>query len=157
MKTSELEKNQFLLLETSQKILESGISISSKVQGISMLPLLWPNEIVLIEPINNYKIQIGDILLIKKDHRFIAHRLLKKNKTQHKEMLITKGDSNFKEDEPTDLESIYGLIKAVQIKNGEFVEIKIRKPFLNLILNRLPFISTLIFKVIGKIYLKFGR
>ena len=77
----------------------------------SMWPELKVGSLVFIEGIDGRDAQIGDIIVFRNDktNTFTIHRVveLKKN------TLITKGDANFKKDEPVSYENIVGRTVVV--------------------------------------------
>jgi hypothetical protein len=58
-----------------------------KVRGNSMLPSLWPGDLVTIAAQAFQNIQAGDIVLYWRESRFFMHRVRHK-----REILITRGD-----------------------------------------------------------------
>ncbi len=143
---------RYLILETSQEILKDGIPIRCKVGGISMLPLLWPDDVIIIDPIDIEQIAIGDIVVFKLDNRLVAHRLISISSNNNSKFLFTKGDSNLKKDEPFSAELLIGVVRNV-VKNELFIPINQRKSLQFQLLAKFPIINSLIFKVVGKLYL----
>lgn len=143
---------RYLILETSHQILKDGIPIRCKVGGISMLPLLWPGDVIIIDPIIIEQIAIGDIVVFKQDNRLVAHRLISISNINNSKFLFTKGDSNLKRDEPFSAESLIGIVRNV-IKNEILIPINQRKSLQFQLLTKFPIFNSLIFKVVGKLYL----
>ncbi len=143
---------RYLILETSHEILKDGIPIRCKVGGISMLPLLWPGDVIIIDPIDIEQIAIGDIVVFKLDNRLVAHRLISISSNNNSKFLFTKGDSNLKKDEPISAELLIGVVRNV-VKNELFIPINQRKSLQFQLLTKFPIINSLIFKVVGKLYL----
>ena len=65
-----------------------------RVRGESMLPTLWPGEIVTIEHCSFEELQPNDIVLAHRDDRLFLHRLLER----HERTFILRGDSVPKSD-----------------------------------------------------------
>ena len=56
--------------------LHVGGQVRLEVRGESMLPALWPSDMVEIERCSSQDIQAGDILLAQRDGRLFLHRLI---------------------------------------------------------------------------------
>jgi signal peptidase len=73
--------------------LRAGGSIRLQVLGSSMLPSVWPGDIVNVDggPID--EIVPGDIVLCERESRFFVHRLVGRYESQSGVFWITRGDS----------------------------------------------------------------
>ena len=56
-------------------VLRSGSTISLRALGTSMLPALWPGDLVTIVPVPLGAIRPGEIVLCVRNGRFCIHRL----------------------------------------------------------------------------------
>lgn len=90
---------------------------SLKAEGESMKPLLLPDDNVFIKKVGFNKLQIGDIIVYKKNKRLITHRLIYKNK-QH---VITKGDNNLECDHKLLPKQIVGKVIKIKRDNIFFI------------------------------------
>lgn len=90
-----------------------GRPVEFKARGGSMTPTIVDGDSILICP--NTKLQVGDIVLMRFDHGYIAHRLVKISG----EMVITKGDFMTSEDPPAGIEDVMGNV--VLIKRGSYL------------------------------------
>ena len=80
-----------------------------KVRGNSMLPSLWPGDLVTIEAQMLTNIQGGDIILYWRDARFFILRV------QHKiETLIARGDCMSYADAPVAASELLGRVLSVR-------------------------------------------
>jgi hypothetical protein len=55
---------------------EGRLLVRGEIQGESMLPTLWPGDVVEIESCSLEDVQTGDILLARRDDRLVLHRLV---------------------------------------------------------------------------------
>ncbi|MGB9883681.1 MAG: signal peptidase I, partial [Microgenomates group bacterium] len=87
--------------------------IPFKSTGTSMLPILYPDDIIYFKKIPFSKIKVNDIVVFKKNSQLITHRVIYKNKKH----VITKGDNNPKSDGKIFPKQIIG--KVYQIKRND--------------------------------------
>jgi len=105
-----------------------------QVSGSSMLPTLWPGDIVLIESRppsqRNLSDMVGNILLYERDGRFFLHRLigLRTNEDFPSEaLLITRGDAMPQDDPPVPAGCLLGVLAGVR-RGSEWVAVPQRIP-----------------------------
>ena len=75
-----------------------------QISSDSMANTLKTNDYFLIRKTNNYK--VGDIVTFKREERLVTHRIIRIDGDK----IITKGDSNFKEDESITIDRIVGKV-----------------------------------------------
>jgi hypothetical protein len=61
--------------------------------GYSMLPTLWPGEILTIQAQTLEQVQPSEVVLFSREGRFFIHRVVRKVKTGPEARLITRGDA----------------------------------------------------------------
>ena len=66
-------------LELATEVLRSGGAIRLQALGTSMLPSVWPGDLLSIEPAPGKDMVPGDIVLVARDARFFVHRLIEKD------------------------------------------------------------------------------
>jgi len=93
-----------------------------KAFGTSMLPALWPGDLVTIRSCTFDEASRGDIVLCLRDGRFYLHRVLQKTSGSSGPQLCTRGDSMPMPDPPVSPSEILGKACAID-RNGKFVEI----------------------------------
>lgn len=81
--------------------------------GKSMVPVLWPKDILYIKKLSFNKIKVDDIVLTHNEKFLFAHRVIYKNS----DFVVTKGDNNTISDGKIAAEKIIG--KVEKIKRGE--------------------------------------
>ena len=98
------------------EILRAGGSIRLIAQGSSMLPAIWPGEVLEISSIPAEAAVVGDIVLVEHDGRFFIHRLIAKSDSGG----ITRGDS-LPEDDPVMVPSVLlGRVCAIH-RRGQVI------------------------------------
>lgn len=86
------------------------------VRGESMLPSLWPYDIVQIESASLDRVRQGDIVLAYRDGRFYLHRLLSVCGSG----FISRGDSMPVADPAYSADSLVGKLTAIE-RSGKMV------------------------------------
>jgi len=108
------EKYKDTLTDLINEELNSGKAFCFVVSTVSMLPLIKPeDEIVLRKhPLNTLK--RGDVVVFEKYRELYTHRLLYRRMSGSKIELITKGDNSFIADEAISEKDLLG--KVIRIK-----------------------------------------
>ena len=86
-----------------------------RVQGTSMLPSLWPGDLIEVARRSPAEIEAGAIILYARDQRLFAHRVLKKEAREDDYLLVARGDRLSRPDPPVWSEELLarGLTKSV--------------------------------------------
>jgi len=66
-----------------------------KLRGVSMLPMLKPDDLIKIECVLSSELRFGDIITFYRDNALITHRYLGKSKYNGRLYAIEKGDNSF--------------------------------------------------------------
>jgi hypothetical protein len=100
-------------LDLAVEVLRSSGAIRLQALGTSMLPSVWPGDILSIENQPVDQIFPGDIVLVARDRRFFVHRLIEKRNSQW----ITRGDSLPQNDAPVADAQVLGKVFAIHRKS----------------------------------------
>jgi hypothetical protein len=100
-------------LDLAAEILGSGGAIRLQALGTSMLPSIWPGDVLSIESKMREDIFPGHIVLVARDRRFFVHRLIEKRNSQW----ITRGDSLPQNDIPVAGIQVLGKVSTIHRKN----------------------------------------
>jgi signal peptidase I len=99
--------------ELSVGILKAGRSVRFKARGSSMVPLIRDGDNLLVEPVENTSLRVGDILLCSvQSDRVIVHRVVKRCKADGKFLL--QGDRVPEPDGWIDLVQILGRVTEIE-------------------------------------------
>jgi signal peptidase I len=93
--------------------LRAGDSIRLQVLGSSMLPSIWPGDVVSIDKISIDEIVRGDIVVCERDDRLFVHRLLSKTASNNGIRWETRGDSMAQNDPPFSEGQLLGRVSAI--------------------------------------------
>lgn len=81
-----------------------------RVHGTSMLPALWPGDVIEIVVAEVSALRPGDLLLVERDARLFCHRFLGCVEHSGRFLLRTKGDLLGREDPPVAPEAVLGRV-----------------------------------------------
>lgn len=99
-------------LELIAEVLRSGHSVSIRVRGASMLPSIWPGDLVTVEPLGPVTIGCGDVILFTREARVFAHRVRRSGPIEG--AWITRGDSVPQEDSPVERGELLGRVTMIR-------------------------------------------
>jgi len=100
---SHQQKLQLIIL-----VLESGRSIRLTALGSSMLPSIWPGDVLLIESARSQQFEPGDVVVIRESSGLLIHRLICKNGCW-----ITRGDAMPQDDPPVRPGDVLGKVTKI--------------------------------------------
>ena len=94
----------------------SGAPVIMVLVGDSMLPALNPYDVVILEPLGDEDVKVGDVIATKSNDPLITsnsivHRVIKVWEKDDKSFVQTKGDNNKSPDHAMASEDIVGRMK----------------------------------------------
>ncbi|MGA2437090.1 MAG: S24/S26 family peptidase [Acidobacteriaceae bacterium] len=87
-----------------------------KVNGASMLPSVWPGDIVTVRRRSAAELLPGSIVLCYRNRGLVAHRLI----GRQGDRILTRGDSHLRDDPPFAGEEVLGEVVSI-LRNGRSV------------------------------------
>ena len=96
-------------LNLAAEILNSGGVIRLQALGASMLPSIWPGDVLVVESKTGQEIVSGNIVLVARDCRFFVHRLVGRLGSHW----ITRGDCMPQNDPPSAAPELLGKVSAI--------------------------------------------
>ncbi|MGC1373931.1 MAG: S24 family peptidase [Candidatus Sulfotelmatobacter sp.] len=100
-------------------------TIRLTARGTSMLPSVWPGDVLTIEPLKHTEIVPGDILLVQRSDRIYIHRLVQTRERNGCRVWTTRGDSMPQADPPATDSDLLG--KVIRIHRADHTFIPDRK------------------------------
>jgi len=97
-----------------EHLLGDGFNVRLNTRGFSMFPLIRTGDRIIIKPVRSPA--PGDVIVFKRNDELVCHRLRRISMKDGITFLQTKGDNQFKPDEPITLSDILG--KVVEIDRG---------------------------------------
>jgi signal peptidase I len=116
-------------LELAKEVLSSGGAIRLRALGTSMLPSIWPGDVLRIESKLGEDFVPGDIVLVARDPRFVVHRLVEKRNSQW----ITRGDALPQNDPPVADSQLLGKVFTIHRKSRTITPSPRLKPVIRLL------------------------
>jgi hypothetical protein len=108
-------------LGLAAEMLRSRNTVFLKAWGASMLPSVWPGDLLTIESAACDEVVPGDIVLMMRDNRFVVHRLVERRRDQDRFSWITRGDAMPHNDPPAAGSELLGRVACVCRSNRSFV------------------------------------
>jgi signal peptidase I len=110
-----------LKCELAAEVLRSSGTLRLKVTGSSMLPTVFPGDTLIVEQADFANARAGDIVLVSRDARLFAHRLVDKIAVADRSAAVTKGDSMADPDPLVDGGKVLGRVSSI-LRNGETLQ-----------------------------------
>ncbi len=110
---------QQIKLELAAEILGAGGSISVRALGTSMIPSIWPGDLLMIDSISPQQIMTGDVILFRQQSRFYIHRVVRTD--TYGGSWITRGDALLEQDPPVRPSELLGRVVAIE-RNGRSIQ-----------------------------------
>ena len=100
-----------------------------RANGVSMLPTLWPGDLLTVESVRLEQVEPGEIVLYMRQGRFFVHRIVSKNCMQDEAFLVTRGDCMSENDPPVKSGELLGRITEVRRSGSNFMPARELSPF----------------------------
>jgi signal peptidase I len=107
-----------LKCELAGEVLRSFGSLRFKATGWSMLPSVWPGDTLRVERVSPDQVRVGDVVLVGRDGRLCAHRVVTVAEGCGSPRWITQGDANPAPDQPVRWDELLGRV-AYLIRAGK--------------------------------------
>jgi signal peptidase len=127
------------------EVLQSNGVLRLGVTGSSMLPALWPGDVVTIAVLAEEP-RIGEIILFQRSDQFVIHRVIRVASGARQSQIITRGDSMSDRDNPIEASEVLGRVVAIQRGPHEFPVVTKRSSWqkgLGFLFGRSNFLSNL--------------
>ncbi|MGA9545370.1 MAG: hypothetical protein WBQ85_17480 [Candidatus Sulfotelmatobacter sp.] len=108
--------------ELAGEVLRSFGSLRFRATGWSMLPSVWPGDTLVIERITPDQVRVGDVVLVGRDGRLCAHRVVSVAEGCQSPHWITQGDANSAPDLPVSEGEFLGRVDHV-IRAGKLAPV----------------------------------
>jgi hypothetical protein len=113
-----MESDVQFLVQQKQDLVAEVLRTNGKVtlaaRGHSMLPTLWPGDLLTVVTTTFEQVHPGDIVLYQRSERFFIHRVMRKLAGSDRPSLVARGDSMSGFDAPVLPEELLGKIVSVQ-------------------------------------------
>ena len=119
--TLSLEDRENPMLGLAAEMLRCHGAVHFKAWGTSMLPSLWPGDLLAIQSAAYDEVVSGDIVLVMRDNRFFVHRVVERRRVQDGFSWITRGDAMPHNDPPVGASELLGRVAGIRRANRTFV------------------------------------
>jgi signal peptidase I len=96
-----------------------------KVAGASMVPALWPGDLVTVRSCDSSELQPGTIVVFRQNERLVVHRLVRWVDSTHggDGCLVARGDARPRCDQPVKASEVIGCVESA-VRNGRQVNLE---------------------------------
>jgi signal peptidase I len=112
-------KEDALKCELAAETLRWFGTLRLQVTGHSMLPTIWPGDVLLAQRCDFGGIRPGEIVLYARESRLVAHRVISKGAHLEGPFLVTQGDTSPTQDSPVSPAEFLGRVSII-IRAGKF-------------------------------------
>lgn len=84
------------------------------VGGSSMLPSIWPGDVLEVHRVDAADLAVDDVVVFARENRLVVHRVLSLNRERDEIVLITRGDRSPRPDSPVSASELLGKVKMIQ-------------------------------------------
>jgi len=105
--------------ELANGVLRSTGGLRLRVTGWSMLPTIWPGDLLVVEPTVDDFLE-GDIITFSSGSRFVAHRVVAKTSGPGNARVRTQGDAVRIPDSPVSGSDVLGKVSLI-VRNGRTI------------------------------------
>lgn len=116
-----LEAHEDAKLALAAEALRGHGTARLKAWGTSMLPSVWPGDLLTIQSIAPDEVAPGEIVLVLRNNRFLVHRLVEKRQGQDSVSWITRGDAMPDNDPPAAAPELLGRVAGIRRGTRSFV------------------------------------
>jgi len=111
-----------LKCELAVEVLRSFGTLRFAATGWSMLPSIWPGETLVVERVAQDQVRIGDVVLVGREGRLCAHRVVGVAGEPESPQWITHGDSLPVPDRPVAGNELLGRVTHL-IRAGRLIAV----------------------------------
>lgn len=108
-------------LDLAVESLRRGGTLHLKAWGMSMLPSVWPGDLLTIQAIARDEVLPGEIVVLLRKKRLVIHRLIERRQVQGRTLWITRGDAIWHNDPPAPETALLGRLVRIQRGQRDFV------------------------------------
>ena len=108
-----VQVGEALKCQLAEEVLCLAGELRLRVTGTSMLPSVWPGDILHILRQDAAESLPGDIVLVRREGRLSAHRVVRKISEEGEPYWITRGDSLPDDDPPVSRQELLGRVTCI--------------------------------------------
>ena len=116
-----LEAREDPKIRLAAEMLRDYGKVRLKAWGASMLPSVWPGDLLTIQSAGHDEVVPGDIVLVLRGDRFFIHRLVERRQDRDCISWITRGDAMPHDDPPAAESELLGRVAGIRRGHRNFV------------------------------------
>lgn len=111
---------EMLGCELAAEALRSSGTLRLRAMGASMLPAVWPGDILTVRSQDASQALPGDIVLFCREAKLVAHRVVERTRSPNGIRWVTRGDSVSGNDAPVSSQELLGRVTAIERGSRRF-------------------------------------
>ncbi len=111
-----------LKCDLAGEVLRSFGPLHLPATGWSMLPAVWPEDTLVVEPVRQDQVRIGDVVVVGREGKLCAHRVIGVASDPESARWITQGDALPVPDRPVAGHELMGRV-AYLIRAGKLIAV----------------------------------
>jgi len=109
--------------ELAGEVLRSFGNLRFEATGWSMLPSVWPGDTLMVERVSGDQVHIGDVVLVGRDGRLCAHRVVSRSGDTETLRWVTQGDAMAAPDPPVNESELLGRVSYL-VRAGRLIVVR---------------------------------
>jgi signal peptidase I len=111
-----------LKCDLASEVLRSFGNLRFTATGWSMLPTVWPGDTLVVERVDPNQVHVGNVVLVGREGRLCAHRVISRAEGSGDASWITQGDAMSAPDRPVIEDELLGRVSYL-IRVGRLVAV----------------------------------
>jgi hypothetical protein len=127
-----LSPSEALKIGLGAEVLRSVGELRLRVTGTSMIPAIWPGDVLLIRRDGAAEAGLGVVILFGREGRLCAHRVVRRMEGADGPLWIARGDRLTHDDPPVSVDELLGRVEGVprQTAAQRVVEFVLRRSWI---------------------------
>ena len=109
------QRGTIVNLDLVREQLAKGFAIRLRVGGTSMLPLIPPGAVVMIRPLADGLLRVGDVAAIETSGHILCHQVTCITGQGDAQQIQTRGIANRNKDAPSGRNQVLGVVQSIEI------------------------------------------
>jgi signal peptidase I len=111
-----------LKCDLASEVLRSFGNLRFTAMGWSMLPAVWPGDTLVVERVSPDQVHVGNVVLVGREGRLCAHRVVSRAESSGHPQWITQGDAMPGPDRPVIENELLGRVSYL-IRAGKLIAV----------------------------------
>ena len=112
-----------LKCDLASEVLRSFGTLRFEATGWSMLPSMWPGDTLMVHRVSPDQVHVGDVVLVGRDGRLCAHRVVSRSEDTETLRWVTQGDAMAGPDPPVNESELLGRISYL-MRAGRLIAVR---------------------------------